>query len=154
MNDTLLEYANELYESLSAEVLQKLKKYEKKMTVPIGFKLVTQGIRPGHLIIVDKGSVEISISSGSQSMFLGVAGQGKVLGLRSTVGEALPEINVTTLEQCEITLIPDVAFIGVVKEHAEMYLAIAKVLSGDLKTAEVILREIPSSRQRRCAPGA
>ena len=88
MNDTLLEYANELYESLSAEVLQKLRKYEKKMTVPIGFKLVTQGIRPGHLIIVDKGSVEISTSSGSQSMSLAVAGQGKVLGLRSTVGGA------------------------------------------------------------------
>jgi len=124
------------------------------MTAPIGSRLVTQGIRPEHLIIVDYGLVEISISAGSQSISLSVAGQGKVLGLRSIVGGVLPEIDVTTLEQCEITLIPDVAFAGVVKEHAEIYFAIAKVLSGDLKRAEVILRDIPSRRRRRCAPGA
>ena len=124
------------------------------MTAPIGYGLITEGIRPGHLIIVDQGSVEISISSGSQSISLAVAGPGKVLGLRSVVGGVLPETNVTTLEQCEITLIPEAAFVGVVKEHTEMYFAIAKVLSGDLKTAEVILREIPPGRQRRCAPGA
>jgi len=154
VNETLQQYANELYQSLSAEVLQELRKYEKKMTVPAGAKLITQGIRPEHLIVVDQGSVEISIPAGGQAIFLAVAGQGKVCGLRSIVGGVLPETDVTTLEPCEITLIPDVPFNAVLKQHPEMYFAIAKVLSGDLKTAETILREIPSCRQRRCPPGA
>ncbi len=153
MNETLQEYSNELYQSLPAEIRQELRKYETKVTVPPGVKLVTQGICPENLIIVDQGSVEISVPAGVRAIFVAVAGRGKVYGLRCIVGGVMPEIDVTTLEQCEITLIPGSAFVGILQEHQEMYFAIARVLSSDLKTAQTLLREIPSSRQRRCAPG-
>ncbi len=106
------------------------------------------------MIIVDKGSVEISIPAGGHTISLAVAGKGKVCGLRSIVGGVLPEIDVTTLEQCEVTLIPAGIFTGMVERHPEMYFAIAKVLSGDLKAAETILREIPSTRRRRVTQSA
>ena len=153
MHETLHECANELYQALPAEVLQKLRKCETKMTVPPGARLITKGVRPEHLIMVGKGSVEVSIPTDGRAISLAVAGQGKVCGLRSIVGRVLPEIDVTTLEQCEITLVPDAAFIAVLKQHPEMYFAIAKVLSGDLKTAQTLLREISSRRKRHCTPG-
>jgi Cyclic nucleotide-binding domain len=149
VNESLKESLNELYQSLPAEICQELGKYEKRMTVAPGVRLIMQGLCPEHLIIVDEGSVEISIPAGDHAIFLVVAGQGKVCGLCAIVGGVLSEIDATTLEHCEITAIANGAFTDMVKQHPEMYAAIAKVLSGDLKTAGTFLRQNTPYRQRR-----
>jgi CRP-like cAMP-binding protein len=149
VNDTRQEASNELYESLSEEVRHELRKHGEKTTVASGTRLLAQGVCPAYVIIVDKGSVEVSIPAGGQSISLAVFGKGKVCGLRSVVGGVLPDINVTAREQCEVTLIPSDVFTGMVKRHPEMYFAIARVLSGDLKAAETLLRDKPSTRRRQ-----
>jgi CRP-like cAMP-binding protein len=134
---------NELYQSLAPNIREELRKHEQEVTAPPGTKLISQGIAPEHLIIISKGSVEISVPAGSRAIFLAVAGEGKVLGLRGIVSDVLPEIDVTTLENCRIILIPREKFLEVLKAHPEIYFAVSKVLSGDLQTAERLLREKP-----------
>ena len=148
MHDTLQESSNELYESFSEEICEELGRHGKKATIRPGTRLIEQGTNPAYLIILDKGSVEISVPAGGQSISLEVSGRGKVCGLRSIVSGVLAETDVTAVEECEVTLIPAGLFVDMLKQHPEMYFAIAKVLSADLKTAEKILREMPSTRRR------
>ena len=138
-----IEETNELYESLAPNIREELLKCEEEITAPPGTKLISQGIAPEYVIIVKKGSVEISVPAGPRAIFLAVAGNGKVLGLRGIVSDVRPEIDVTTLEECKITLIPRIKFLEVLKVYPETYFAVSKVLSGDLKTAERLLREKP-----------
>jgi CRP-like cAMP-binding protein len=60
--------------------------------------------------------------------------------MRAVVSGELPEEDVTCQENCSVTLIPRDAFIKTVRQHPEMYFAIAKVLSYDLVTAQRLLK--------------
>jgi len=66
---------------------------------------------------------------------LAVVGRGKVLGLHSVVSGLLPDVDVVCLQECLITLIPRQEFIEALEQHPQIYLAVAKVLSSDLKMA-------------------
>lgn len=140
---------NELYKSLSPAARDELSGHEKQATVPAGRKLISQDAIPEHLIVIEQGSVEISVPAGKRAMPLSVAGEGKVLGLRPIVAGVLPEIEATTLEECRISLISRQDFLRVLSQHPEMYFAIAKVLSTDLNAAQRFLRMTP-----RAARGA
>ena len=131
---------NELYESLSPAVRAELSRYEEKAAVPANTRLIREGVIPEHLIVIRHGSVEISVLAGDQAISLRTAGEGKVLGLRAIVAGESPETEATTLEDCELVLIPRQAFLDVLKKYPEMYFAISKVLSADLNAAESFLR--------------
>jgi CRP-like cAMP-binding protein len=139
----ITEQLNELYQALGPEVRRELQAREEEIAAPTGTKLISQGITPEYLIIIKKGSVEISVPAGPRAVFLAVAGEGKVLGLRAIVAGVVPEIDVTTMEECRIGLIQKHKFLEVLKAHPEIYFAISKVLSADLKAAERLLRERP-----------
>jgi CRP-like cAMP-binding protein len=51
------------------------------------------------------------------------------------------EIDVTCLEECEVTLLPCGVFLEVLHHNPEMYFAVVKVLSADLKAVQSILRD-------------
>lgn len=134
--------SNELYESLAADVTQELRRHEKTMTVGSGKKLIGLGDAPIHLIIVNAGSVTISIAAGRRMISMGVVGSGKVLGLRPIISGMPSEIEAMTLVECAISLIPQQQFLEVLKQHPEIYIAIARILSADLKAAEHVLRDL------------
>lgn len=140
--------SNELYESLAADVTQELRRHEKTITVDSGEKLIGLGDAPIHLIIVNAGSVTISIADGRRKISLGVAGSGKVLGLRSIISGMPSEIEASTLEECAVSLIPQQQFLKVLKQHPESYIAIARILSADLKAAEHLLRDLRQPPRR------
>ncbi len=139
---------NELYQSLSPAVREELSQRADETTVPAYTYLLRQDAIPEHLIIIMQGSVEISVPSGGQALCLRVAGVGKALGLQAIVTGTFPEIEARTLEDCRVLRIPRQWFLDVLKRRPEMYLAISKVLSGDLSAAERFLRQAPRSGGR------
>lgn len=139
--------SNELYDSLLPEIRQELRNHERNATVQAGTKLIAQGDAPKELIIVNAGSVEISVTSGNRTIPLATAGTGKVIGLRSIIDDVSSEVEVKTLEECSVTYIPKDRFQEVLNRHLEIFLAIAKILSTDLKAAEYRLRDL------RCTSG-
>ena len=143
------EQMNELYASLTQEMRQKLEQYEETKVVPAGAQLITEGVPTEHVILLNSGSAEVSIDSGASQIPVGIARAGKVLGLRSVVSGEAPEITVTTLEECVIGLISRDKFTAVLKKNHQIYIAVAKVLSADLRMVNDLLRRIPRTAAGR-----
>jgi CRP-like cAMP-binding protein len=143
------EAANELYALLSPELRAQLASHERSVNVPAGTKLISQGVLPDQLVIVNSGKVEITLACSRESVSLDCAATGKVFGMRAAISGELPEINVTCLDSCHITTVPRDAFLGLLNAHPETYFAVARVLSGDLQIADRILR----NSARRCSSG-
>lgn len=131
---------NELYANLPAEISLALEKHERHIIVPRGQKLVKYGVRPEQLLILNSGRVEISVPAPEAAVSLGTAGPGKVFGMRALVSGETPEIDVTPLEDCEVTVIPGPEFLAVLQSTPQLYFAVAKVLSADLKIADQLIR--------------
>jgi CRP-like cAMP-binding protein len=131
---------NELYAGLTTELRNELQKYEQELEVPQGYKLIEHGVRPERLVILNSGTVEISVTSGGNEVSLGTAGPGKVFGMRAAVSGEVPEISVTALEQCELGIITGEDFANVLRNFPQIYFAVAKVLSADLKIADQLIR--------------
>src|SRR5215472_4350258 len=117
---------NELYANLSAQVQQQLINQERTVTVSPRTKLIQYGVPPKQLIIVNSGLAEITVPVAGKPVSLGTAGPGKVLGLRSIMCGEVPEIDVTSLEECDITLLSRDAFLDVLRRNPEMYFAVVK----------------------------
>lgn len=131
---------NELYAGLTTELRNELQKHEEEVKVPQGYKLIEYGVRPERLVILNSGTVEISVTSGGNEVFLGTAGPGKVFGMRAAVSGEAPEINVTALDECELSIIAGDDFASALRNFPQIYFAVAKVLSADLKIADQLIR--------------
>lgn len=134
------ESLNEFYASLSADLRAELASHERVVSVPRGYKLLQYGVAPEQLVIVNSGRVEISVPSPENEVHLGTVGAGKVFGMRTLVSGEKPEINVTCLEECVIATIPAEEFAIVLRNNPQVYFAVAKVLSADLKIADQLIR--------------
>jgi len=132
---------NELYANLPAQVLQQLMNRERSATVSRGSKLIQYRVSPNQLIILKSGLAEITVPGAGKPVSLGKAGPGKVLGLRAIMCGEVSEIEVTCLEECDIVLLSRDAFLEILQRNPEMYFAVVKVLSDDLKTIQSFLRE-------------
>jgi CRP-like cAMP-binding protein len=89
---------------------------------------------------MNSGKVEITLACMHRSVSLGCAEAGKVFGMRAVISGELPEADVISQESCQITLIPRDAFLKTVRQHPQLYFAIAKVLSNDLVLAQRFLK--------------
>ena len=132
---------NELYANIYPDVRQQLIECERPATVPEGSRLLKYGVASDELIIVNSGSAEVTVPVRGKPISLGVVGPGKVLGLRSVICGEVPEVDVTCLERCEITLLARDTFLEVLRRNPQMYFAVVKVLSADLKKAHIVLRQ-------------
>jgi CRP-like cAMP-binding protein len=131
---------NELYASLSFEIREELEKHESHLIMSRGQRLLECGVLPQQIMILNSGKVEISVPSAEDEVSLGTAGPGRVFGMRAAVSGEAPEIDVTALEDCELTVIPAQEFLVVLQNKPQMYFAVAKVLSADLKIADQLIR--------------
>ncbi len=139
---------NELYATLRAELRHELAQHEQLMTVPEGAILIDHNILPDYLVILNSGTVRVSVPSPKRAVSMTTGQQGKVFGMRAAISGQLPEIDVTCIEPCNITVLPRDVFQDLLKSHPEIYFAVAKVLSADLQIADRILRNHP----RRTVP--
>lgn len=139
---------NELYAMLPAKLRHELAQHEQLMTVPEGAILIDHGILPDHLVILNSGTVRVSVPSSNRTASMTTGQEGKVFGMRAAISGELPEIDVSCVEPCNITILPRDVFLDLLKGHPEIYFAVAKVLSADLQIADRILRNHP----RRTAP--
>jgi CRP-like cAMP-binding protein len=142
MNPTSLlnEPVNEFYALLSPELRVELSKHERFLSVPKGTNLIQHGVQPDELVIVNSGNVEITLSCAQESVSVDCTKLGKVFGMCAVVSGELPQADVTSQDNCNITLIPRDAFLTTVRKHPQMYFAIAKVLSSDLVMAQRFLK--------------
>ena len=141
---------NELYAMLRAELRHELAQHEQLKTLPEGAILIDHGILPDHLVILNSGTVRVSVPSPKRAASLTTGQQGKVFGMRAAISGELPEIDVTCVEPCNITILPRDVFLDLLKSHPEIYFAVARVLSADLQMANGILRD--QSRRLSKAP--
>ncbi|HEU4415968.1 MAG TPA: Crp/Fnr family transcriptional regulator [Candidatus Angelobacter sp.] len=132
---------NELYAMLPPHVRQELEDHKQVMTAPRGTLLLDHGVLPDRLVILNKGSVQITVPCKRHSASVISRQAGKVFGMRAVMSGELPEIDVVCLEPCEITLLPREIFLALLKNYPEIYFAVAKVLSADLQIADCILRD-------------
>jgi len=139
---------NELYALLQVELRHKLAQHEQLMTVPEGATLIDHDVLPDHLVILNSGTVRVSVPCPKRAVSMTTREPGKVFGMRAAISGELPEIDVTCVEPCNITVLPRDVFLDLLKSHPEIYFAVAKVLSADLQIADRILRNNP----RRTAP--
>jgi CRP-like cAMP-binding protein len=142
--------ANELYAMLPLDVCQQLGGYEQSMTVPEGTRLIQHGVLPDGLVVLHSGAVKVCVPCLRRSASVTTAQEGRVFGMRATISGELPDIDVTCLESCRVTIVPRDAFLSVLKNHPEVYFAVARVLSADLQMATQILR----TYHRRRAPAS
>jgi CRP-like cAMP-binding protein len=132
---------NELYEGLSPEAVEALKKHERAVVFPAGSKLIEHGVMPENLLIVNSGSVDIAVPAAATHVSLGSAGPGKVFGMRATMTGELPEIDVTCLDECQVSLISKEEFKALLQSYPNLYFSVARVLSADLKIADQLIRD-------------
>ncbi|MBZ5523681.1 MAG: cyclic nucleotide-binding domain-containing protein [Acidobacteriia bacterium] len=118
--------------------------------VPEGTKLIERGVAPQSVTFVEAGKVEITVPAEDKSIHLAIAGPGKVFGLRAAVADALPEINVRCLEECTVSEVPREKFLDSVRANGKAYIAIARVLSADLKMADDLRRRLSGREKRMC----
>jgi CRP-like cAMP-binding protein len=140
--------SNELYEALPEELRIQLDGLKSRRRVPEGTKLLSKGVPPATVIFVETGKVEITVPGEDKSIHLAIAGPGKVFGLRAAVADVLPEIDVRCVEECIVAEVPRDQFLDCVRASGKAYIAIAKVLSADLKMAEDLRRRL-TGRERR-----
>src|SRR5262245_13910442 len=137
---------NELYAMLPLDVCGQLEKHEQPMTVPEGTRLIQHGVFPKGLVVLNSGTVQVSVPCPRRSASVTTAQPGKVFGMRAAISGELPDIDVTCLEPCRVTIVPRDAFLSILKDHPEVYFAVARVLSADLQMATQMLRNY--SRRR------
>ena len=114
-----------------------------------GMLAMKHGEDPERLVILHSGEVRLSLPSQGDSVFLGTAGPGKVLGLRCLISGERPDIDALCVCDCRVAIISKTCFMELVKSHPEIYFAIAKILSSDLELAEHHLKTTSRAYARR-----
>lgn len=136
-----IELKNELYALLSDEMRRELAKNEQTSRSPRGTILVQCGVSADRLTILNSGTAETSVLVGGKMVSLGVAGPGKVFGLHSVLSGEASHTSVICREECGVTVLPKDAFLGLLRRHPEAYVAVARLLSADLATANYVIRD-------------
>ena len=112
--------------------------YEREPSATPG--LAECGAPADQLIILNSGTAKIYLLAGRKKVPLGIAGPGTVFGLSSMLAETPLDRGLTSLEPCEVTILPKKAFLDALNRNQHMYFAIVKLLSADLAGADRIIR--------------
>ena len=131
---------NELYEVLPTELVSMLRRLECWFLAEAGELLISRHVAPEYVLTIDSGLAEISVACDGNRVLLGVAGPGKILGLRPMISGELPETDITCVTDCRLSAIPRLEFCNSVRTKPEFYLAATRILSADLRLAHDYLK--------------
>jgi CRP-like cAMP-binding protein len=143
MNVTLPQHhtLNELYASLTEDLVAELRKLEQTRTCHAGSKLMNCGELPHDLMILAAGQAEILLPCPRHTISLGMVAPGKVLGLKALMTGEGAETDIVCLTPCTVTLLSGTRFLEQLRSHPEIYYVVAKILSADLQQADKVLKQ-------------
>lgn len=97
-----------------------------------------EGVMPKGLFCINKGKVKLSITGeDGKEKIIRLANNGDMMGYRALLSSSLYNATAVTLEPCELCFIPKDFFIEVLKKDSNLSFEMMKLLSDDLKNAEV-----------------
>ena len=119
-----------LFCDLPATTLRQVDSMSSSATYPKGAVLFVEGQEPNGIFILCHGRVKLSTSSASgKSVILRFAEAGEVVGLPSTISGKPYELTAEAFEPIQANFIPRAAFLSFVREHGEVALRVAEMLS-------------------------
>jgi CRP/FNR family transcriptional regulator, cyclic AMP receptor protein len=119
-----------LFCDLSSRVLEGLDAISSSATYPKGAILFVEGQEPRGVFVICNGRVKLSASSADgKSLILRVADPGEVVGLPGTISGKPYEVSAEALEPIQANFIPRDAFLRFLREHGEVAVRVAEILS-------------------------
>lgn len=119
-----------LFCRLSKPALAGLDAISSSSTYPKGAILFVEGQEPRGVFILCNGRVKLSASSAEgKALILRIAEAGEVVGLPGTISGKAYELTAEAMEPIQANFIPRDAFLKFLKEHGEVALRVAEMLS-------------------------
>lgn len=119
-----------LFCHLSKPTLAGLDAIASSATYPKGAILFVEGQEPRGVFILCNGRVKLSASSAEgKSLILRIAEAGEVVGLPGTISGKPYEATAEALEPIQANFVPRDSFLNFLKEHGEVALRVAEMLS-------------------------
>jgi CRP/FNR family transcriptional regulator, cyclic AMP receptor protein len=119
-----------LFCHLSKPALEGLDAISSSATYPKGAILFVEGQEPRGVFILCNGRVKLSASSvDGKALILRIAEAGEVVGLPGTISGKAYEVTAEALEPIQANFVPRDPFLLFLKEHGEVALRVAEILS-------------------------
>lgn len=119
-----------LFCHLSKPALEGLDSISSSATYPRGAILFVEGQDPRGVFILCNGRVKLSAgSAGGKALILRIAEAGEVVGLPGTISGKAYEVTAEALEPIQANFVPRDAFLKFLREHGEVALRVAEILS-------------------------
>jgi CRP/FNR family transcriptional regulator, cyclic AMP receptor protein len=119
-----------LFCNLPQATLQQLDSLSSSATYPKGAVLFVEGQEPRGIFILCNGRVKLSASSADgKSLILRIADPGEVVGLPGTISGKPYEVTAEAFEPIQANFIPRALFLGFLREHGEVAVRVAEMLS-------------------------
>lgn len=116
---------------LPADTLKELDAVSSSATYPKRAILFVEGQEPRGVFVICHGRVKLTASSAAgKSVILRIVEAGDVVGLPGTISGKAYEATAEALEPIQANFIPREAFLNFLREHGEVTLRIAEILSG------------------------
>ena len=119
-----------LFCNLPPRALEGLDAISSSATYPKGAILFVEGQDPRGVFVICNGRVKLSAGSADgKSLILRIANQGEVVGLPGTISGKAYEVTAEALEPIQANFIPRDLFLQFLREHGEVALRVAEILS-------------------------
>ncbi len=119
-----------LFCDLSSRVLEGLDAISSSATYPKGAILFVEGQEARGIFVICNGRVKLSASSADgKSLILRIANPGEVVGLPGTISGKPYEVTAEALEPIQPNFIPRNVFLKFLREHGEVAVRVAEMLS-------------------------
>jgi CRP/FNR family transcriptional regulator, cyclic AMP receptor protein len=119
-----------LFCNLPPRALEGLDAISSSATYPKGAILFVEGQVPRGVFVICNGRVKLSAGSADgKSLILRIADPGEVVGLPGTISGKAYEVSAEALEPIQANFIPRDLFLQLLREHGEVALRVAEILS-------------------------
>ena len=137
---------NSVFCCLPKEEINKLSADKNKNFFKKGHVIFYEGNHPHGMFCVYKGKVKISkLGDEGKDQIVRFAGEGELLGYRSSLSNETYKATATAMEDCYICHIPKDKFSEVLTDNSKFSLEIIRLLTNDLKKSEDHLLHISQS---------
>ena len=119
-----------LFCNLPQRAVEGLDQISSTATYPRGAILFVEGQEPRGVFVICNGRVKLFASSADgKSLILRIANPGEVVGLPGTMSGKPYEVTAEALEPIQANFIPRNLFLKVLREHGEVAVRVAEILS-------------------------
>jgi len=144
------EPGRQLFSDLPPEAAKDFDQIKSLASFPRGTVLFREGEWAGRVMVLCRGRVKLSVCSESgQRLTLHVAGPGEVLGLSAALTRSAHEMTAEVLDNAQVAMVERADLLPFLRDHRQVCLQAAKLLSQDLHQAYERVRTVGLMRTRR-----